>query len=67
LESIITQFDGEIEKMVEIIIADDASPDLRIEPMVREFMKKHDNIKYHRYPKNMRLSSNLIHVTTFAE
>ena len=53
--------------MVEIIIADDASPDLRIEPMVREFMKKHDNIKYHRYPKNMRLSSNLIHVTTFAE
>ena len=66
LESIVAQFDGEIEKKVEIIIADDASPDLRIEPMVKEFMKKHNNIHYHRYPKNMRLSSNLMHVTTFA-
>lgn len=66
LESIVAQFDGEIEKKVEIIIADDASPDLRIEPMVREFMKKYDNITYHRYPKNMWLSSNLMHVTTFA-
>jgi glycosyltransferase involved in cell wall biosynthesis len=62
----VAQFDGEIEKKVEIVIADDASPDLTIEPMVKEFMKKHSNVKYHRYPKNMRLSSNLVHVTTFA-
>ncbi|MEI7919913.1 MAG: glycosyltransferase family 2 protein [bacterium] len=62
----VAQFDGEIEKKIEIVITDDASPDLRIEPMVKEFMKKHDNIHYHRYPKNMRLSSNLMHVTTFA-
>jgi len=66
LESIIAQFDGEIEKKIEVIVADDASPDLTIQPMVREFMKKYSNIKYYRYPKNMRLSSNLVHVTTFA-
>ncbi len=66
LENIIAQFDGEIEKKIEIIIADDASPDLGIEPMVREFMTRFDNIIYHRYSKNMRLSSNLMHVTTFA-
>ncbi len=66
IESIVAQFDGEIEKKVEIIIADDASPDLTIEPMVRAFMEKYDNIRYHRYPKNMRLSSNLVHVTTYA-
>lgn len=66
LERIVKQFDGEIEKKIEVIIADDASPDLSIEPMVREFMAKYDNIKYYRYEKNMRLSSNLTHVTTFA-
>jgi len=66
LESITKQFDGEIEKKIEIIIADDASPDLSIEPMVKEFMKKYDNIRYYRYEKNMRLSSNLTHVTTYA-
>lgn len=67
LESIVAQFDGEIEKKVEIVIADDASPDTTIESMVREFMKKYSNIKYHRYPKNMWLSSNLVHVTTYAD
>lgn len=66
LERIVAQFDGEIEKKIEIVITDDASPDLHIEPMVREFMKKYDNITYYRYPKNMWLSSNLMHVTTFA-
>lgn len=66
LERIIAQFDGEIEKNIEIIVADDASPDLNIESMVREFMKKYDNIAYYRYPKNMWLSSNLVNVTTFA-
>jgi glycosyltransferase involved in cell wall biosynthesis len=66
LERIVAQFDGEIEKKVEIIITDDASPDLTIEPMVKEFMKNHSNIQYIRYPQNMRLSSNLVHVTTFA-
>ena len=66
LEHIVAQFDSEIEKKIEIVIADDASPDLRIEPMVREFMKKHPNVHYHRYTNNMWLSSNLMHVTTFA-
>ncbi len=66
LESIVAQFDWKIDEKIEIIIADDASPDLNIEPMVKKFMEKYDNIVYHRYSKNMRLSSNLMHVTTFA-
>lgn len=65
LESIVAQFDGEIEKKIEIIVADDASPDLTIEPMVKEFMKKYSNIRYYRYPKNMWLSSNLVNVTKY--
>ena len=67
LESIVKQFDGKIEEKIEIIIADDASPDIRIGSMVKEFIKKYPNIYYHRYPENMRLSSNLMHVTTFAK
>lgn len=65
LDSITRQFDGEIEKKIEIIIADDASPD-DTEQMVKEYMKNHKNIEYHRYPKNMWLAYNITAVTDFA-
>ncbi len=65
LDSITRQFDGEIEKKIEIIIADDASPD-DTEQMVKKYMKNHKNIEYHRYPKNMWLAYNITAVTDFA-
>lgn len=65
LDSITRQFDGKIEKKIEIIIADDASPD-DTEHMVREYMKKYDNIAYYRYPNNKWLTYNITAVTNFA-
>lgn len=65
LDSITKQFDGEIEKKIEIIIADDASPD-DTQQMVREYMKNYKNIHYHRYPVNKWLTYNITAVTNFA-
>lgn len=65
LDSITAQFDGEIEKKIEIIIADDASPD-DTEQMVTEYMKNYTNMQYHRYPINKWLTYNITAVTNFA-
>lgn len=65
LDSITRQFDGKIEKRIEIIISDDASPD-DTEQMVREYMKNYKNIQYYRYPQNMWLTYNITAVTNFA-
>ncbi len=65
LDSITKQFDGEIDDKIEIIIADDASPD-NTEQMVREYMKNYTNIKYYRYPVNKWLTYNITAVTSYA-
>ncbi|MDR3168778.1 MAG: glycosyltransferase, partial [Candidatus Peribacteria bacterium] len=52
LESIISQFNGTIEKKIEIIVGDDASPDTSIPIFMKELSQKYDNIKYIRYDQN---------------
>ena len=66
LNSVVKQFDGNIDSKIEIIVCDDNSPDWIKRIIQSDFLDKYSNIKYYKHEKNMWLQYNLVDATNYA-
>ncbi len=66
LNSIVKQFDWEIDNKIEIIVCDDDSPDGIKNIIQKDFLDKYKNIKYYKHEKNLWLQYNLVDATNYA-